>query len=445
MGILNSIRRSDRDLTPVTLNTGTIFDLATGSFVPGKDNSMILNGGLILSNGITGRAQMFKSSIDLSYFMNTLINYHEAEGLVYDSEISIPGKSRLIDLSSSNDPSLYNRFELFSKADYGMEELFGEVRKIANEKDLHKKDYTRETPFLDINGKPILTWVPTLVGIDSWSGLSTSKETEAYEKLELGDSKTNTLAMYEGKLKTDFSRMIPTIAAKHGIYFILTAHIDSEIKMDAYAPTNKDVPMMRGSDKLKRVGSQFKFLTPNMIETRKTELLQDSNKKCQYPYHLTSSDVELQKVTAVVCRCKNNVSGSQFSHVSSQFSGVQKWLDYFLIIKDCKSELLTGTTKQKLAITDHEFTRQSLRDLIATDPKFRRALEILGQFIYIRNNFNIPEISNMGYMEFAKRFNASKDLKEEMLNSTGIWQFTSAKSDKKYMSIVDIYTMLNKK
>lgn len=445
MGILSASRDGKESLTPVTLNTGTIFDLATGNFVPGKDGNMILNGGLILSNGIGGRPQTFKSSTAISYVTNALTNYPDAEGLVHDTEIVIRDKQRLVDLSGVNDTSLMDRMDLTNAASYGIEEFFTRVQQIVKEKEKHRKDLIRETPFVDIHGKPIRAWVPTIIAIDSWSALMSNKELETYDKVELGDSKANTLAMNEGRLKSDFSRLIPGWAARYGLYFVLTAHIDSKVEMNPYAPTSRDVPMMRSSDKLKRVGSQFKFLTPNMIDTRKTELLQDSKKKCEFPSITASSDIELQKISAVVTRCKNNVSGATFNHVSSQYYGIQKWLDYFLIIKECKSDLLTGTQTLKLATYDTEFTRHNIRELIAKDPLFRRMLEVLGQFVYIRNNWNYPEISGMGYMEFAKKLNASKALKDEILNSTGVWSFNDVKSDKPYMSIIDIVDKLNNK
>jgi hypothetical protein len=334
--------------------------------------------------------------------------------------------------------------DYYEKSDFGMEELFSLVRDIANDKDKNKKDYIRETPFIDATGKCVRAWIPTVIAIDSWSFMSSSKESTTYSEHDLGDSKTNTAAMLDGKLKSDFMRQLPSMCGSKGIYFILTAHIGDNISMNPYAPIIKDVPSMSASDRLKNVGSQFKFLATNMIQTRKASVLQDSNKKCLYPTEY-SSDVELQEVSSIVCRCKNNVSGAQVDHISSQFYGLQESLEYYHLIKETKSDLLIGTTKQKLSITDHEFSRHNIRQLISDDYEFRRALEILGQFCYIRNRWNLPNIKKIGYVELTKKFVESSELKSKILNSTGIWSYCDQKPDREYLSILDIIELINKK
>lgn len=443
MGILTNMRSGGHSIERFSLNTGTSFDIVTGSFLPGINGNMILNGGLSMVNSVIGRAQTYKTSIALGYFTKTLRNYKCSEGICYDSEMSIPNKARLINLSGVvSDQDLENRIELYDKSDKSMEQLFEMARAIANEKEKHKSDYIRETPFLGLDGKPIKSWVPTIIAIDSWSAMSSAKEAIMYEQLNIGDSKTNTLAMHEGKMKTDFMKQIPLLCGSKGIYFVLTAHVDDHIKMDPYAAASRDVPTMSTNDRLKNVGSQFKFLSTNMLQTRKASCMLDSNKKCQYPTDY-SSDVELQEISSIICRCKNNVSGAQVNHISSQFYGIQEHLEYLSMLKHVK-DLVIGTQKQKLPITDHEFTRHNVRSLITTDYEFRRALEILGHFVYIRNSWNLPNVKRIGYVEFAKKFTSSKELASRMLNSTGNWSFLDDKSDREYMSILDVIELINK-
>ena len=43
------------------INTGTLFDMATGKFRSGINNTWVLDGGLSSCLGITGRAQTYKS------------------------------------------------------------------------------------------------------------------------------------------------------------------------------------------------------------------------------------------------------------------------------------------------------------------------------------------------------------------------------------------------
>jgi len=442
MGVLSNLKKYNQDIKIRSLNTGTMFDLATGVYVPGKDGKMYLNGGLAMSNGVMGRPQTYKSSVALGYTSRALNNYSEAEAYVYDSEMTLP-ENRLDQVSGVPDTKFGDRVVLYDKSNLGLEELFDTLKELANFKEANKKDLVKETPFVDLEGKFIKSWVPTIVVIDSFSSARSTKDSEIYSKVELGDSKTNMAAMSDGKLKTEFINQLPYMFGTKGIYFVMTAHIGDNPKLDPYSPIVKDVPMMSAGDKLKHVGTQFRFLLSNLLQTRKTSLLQDKDKKCLYPYDF-NSDIELQEINAVVCRCKLNASGSQLNHISSQFLGLQEWLEYFHVIKDSKSALLEGTVKMKLAITDHEFTRHTIRKLIASDYEFRRALEILGQFVYVRNNWNLPEVRKLGYVEFAKGINDSGGLKKEILNSTGIWSFNDAKASRQYLSLIDILNLIKK-
>ena len=432
--------RFDHTIKNCTLNTGTVFDLATGNFLPGKDGRMILNGGLFSSNAITGRPQTYKSAVSIGYFGRVLRHYAESDGLCYETELSLQGMKRVLELAGAPaDESVAARCQFYDKTELSLEDLFEVIKEISVEKGKHLKELTRETPFIDEAGKYIRALVPTIICIDSWSAATSSKEMSLYEDNKVGDSKTNMVAMNDGKIKSDFARQLPHLCGSKGIYLISTAHIgDNNNLANPMAPPTKELPSMRQSDKLKHVGTQYSFLSVNMLETRKVSPILDSNKKCFYPAEGSTSDVELQRITSFITRCKNNVSGASFDHISSQFAGLQEWLEYFELIKETKCALLEGTQKQKLAIHDQEFTRQTIRQVIATDYTFRRALEVLGQFCFIRNRWNIPAIKNLGYVEFAKMLNRSKTLKEEILNSTGIWNFIGAPQERHYMSILDI-------
>lgn len=428
------------------LNTGTLLDLATGDFRPGKNNSMVLNGGIFTTNSICGREQTYKSAIAGGYFGRILNNYSEATGLAWETELSLQGKSRLLNISGLTINPIEDRFEYYDSTEVGLEDVFEIIKKLSAERTKNVKQYIRETPFIGGDGKFIQALDPVIVLMDSWSAATSSKEISLFEENKIGDSKVNMVAMNDGRIKSDFARQLPYLCGSKGIYIISTAHIGDQNNLDPYSAPQKDLPMMRASDKLKHVGTQYSFLSTNMIETRKVNPLQDKEKRCLYPNN-GGSDVELQSITSVVTRCKNNVSGDPFTHISSQFYGIQEWLEYYNVIKESRSALLEGTQNQRLGIHDQEFTRKTIRKCIESDPTFRRALEILGQFAFIRERWNVPEIKAMGFVEFCKKFNESKTLKDEMLNSTGIWQFNDNKSKATlpYMSIIDIINRINQK
>ncbi len=443
MSIVSSVmQKYDRTIKSCTLNTGTIFDLATGNFFPGKDGRMILNGGLCISNAVTGRQQTYKSSVSLGLFIRALNNYTDSEGIAYETEMTLKGKQRIVELLGKNpiNNNLHDRFEFYDKTELSIEDLFEVIKNVAKEKFKNKKNLIRETPFVDDQGNYIRSWVPTVIAIDSFSAATSNKEISLYDEHNIGDSKTNMVNMNDGRIKTEFCRQMPQLCGAHGIYLISTAHIgDNRNLENPHAGPTRELPSMRAADKLKNVGSQYSFLAVNMIETRKTEALQDSNKKCFFPSETCASDVELQAITTYVTRCKNNVSSDSYRHISSQFEGIQEYLEYYTLIKDCKNtSILEGRDAQKIGIYDIEFNRHNIRAKLAADPQFRRAIEILGHFVFVRNRWNNPRIRAIGYAEFCKKFNESKTLKDEILNSTSIWSFNDTPSALSYMSILDI-------
>jgi len=450
MSLLSGLKNKDIGLGRFSLNTGTHFDLATGRYIPGrigKKNHLILNGGLAMTNAVTGRPQTFKSSVAVGYFVKAIKNYSKALGLVYDSEISLAGVERIIQLGGHDpkpDDPLYDRIELFDKTHCDLGGVFELIQNISREKEKHRKDFIEETPFIDRHGKFMKAWRPTVILIDSFSAGEFTKQIKMFEEHTVGDAKNNTVYMGDGNAKTQFMSQLPSLAAK-GIYFILTAHVGNKIKLDPYAADPKELPHMRGSDHIKRVGTQFTFQSNNLLETRKVGLLQDNAKpkKCLYPGE-SGSPVELQEIISIVCRCKNNVSGSQVHHISSQYYGLQEYLEYFNLIKMSKSSLLEGTQKFKLGITEHEFTRHNIRKLIKDDYEFSRALEILGQFVYVRNNWNLPDVKSIGYVEFCNKLTNCSIKMSDILNSTGIWSFNSDKRERQYLSILDIVDLIRK-
>jgi hypothetical protein len=437
MSVFAKLRKAEHSAN-VMYNTGTMLDISTGAFMPG-DKCRILNGGVNMITAIGGREQTYKSSVSLTYFGKLMENYPEADGVIYDTEFSIAGKDRVIDLAGIKDREDFeDRTSLVDKSNYDLDGFFEIIREIETEKVKHKNDYLIETPFIGRDGKPIITMRPTFVAIDSWTAMTSAAEEEMFKDGKI-DNSTNTSFMVDGNKKSKMMRQLPLISKRAGIIFIITAHVGNKIDMNSYVPSNKDLPMMRSSDKLKGVGSQFKFLVSNLIETRKVSLIQDSKKNCFYDYE-GSHAMELQLVESIICRCKNNMSGSIVPHIVSQRHGIQDTLDYYHIMRKAKISPFDKNGVTKLPIVDKSYTRNSIRKLIKNDYEFKRALEIIGQYYYSTICYG-KSVLPLTTSEFISVFEKNKDKHEEILNSTGIWSF-SKNQDRKYMSIVDIANKL---
>lgn len=115
---------------------------------------------------------------------------------------------------------------------------------------------------------------------------------------------------------------------------------------------------------MKNVGSGFEFLTTGLVQTLKAECLQDSNKKCLYPdQYSTARDVNL--VTTIAVRGKNNSSGSDVQYVLSQNQGLLNTVTNFHFLRNNKNYGLdVEGNNQKFTpklLPDVKFTRNTLR------------------------------------------------------------------------------------
>jgi hypothetical protein len=443
MGILSALNVSTSVFTPY-LNTGTQFDLATGKFVPGKSN-MILNGGLSRVNGIVGRPQRYKSTEALSLAVRAAARYEGSELLIHDSEFSIAGKSRIVDMCDTTiDPDV---IALWDNSTHDTSSLFTFIKRLVEHKVKNKKDYIVETPFIDNKTlKPRTMFVPTIFVIDSISKLNSLKEEELYDKHQLGDSKLNTVYMNDGNMKTQMMRQIPALAAKGGIYFIITAHIGNKFDLDPYSKSPKDLQYMKANDSIKNAGSQFTFLTSTLLEARGIKVLQDSDKNCQYPESFSVAN-ELNLVDTIVCRCKNNASGPIVHPIISQYQGILSGLSNFHYLKKNKMFGLGGNNVTQTCdlLPNIPLTRKSVRAKLSENYELDRAIELLGQLCYIQNEwstFGLSDSLNIKPKEFVNGVLKGGNVISDILNSRGYWTYNK-KEKRQYMSILDVVDLIN--
>ena len=100
MGILNIVKRGESPVSFIPyINTGTMFDMATGKFKLGCNDKFVLDGGISSCMGISGRAQTYKSGIAGSLVANAMLVHPEAETLIFDSENTISGAERYDDFT----------------------------------------------------------------------------------------------------------------------------------------------------------------------------------------------------------------------------------------------------------------------------------------------------------------------------------------------------------
>lgn len=447
--LLNEFK-ANMQFTPY-INTGTLFDLSTGKYQLGVDGKWYLNGGLGLVTGITGRGQTYKSATAGSLLARALANYDKSESMVYETEFTIPDATRYDDFVPS---PISHKIIFYNRADMDLGDFFEQIKKIGELKLKNKKDLMLDTPFLDVEtNKPYKAWIPTYVLVDSWSKAGSGKEDEAYSKNRVDDSSMNMVYMQEGGVKTKIMRALPTMAHKYGIRFIMTAHVGNKTDLDPYNKSPKQLQYMKGNDKMKNVGSEFEFLTTTLMQVTGTTVLTSSDKKSGlYPY-LDSPTTEVNEISGVMVRCKNNAAGIVNPLVVSQYQGILDAVTDFHFCRKHDDFGLVSSGKVHYSTVfepDKKFTRTTIREVTNKDQELCRALEIIAQLCYIKNYwpsfiYSVPHLK-IDIPKIAEILTTSKSIKvSDILNSTGIWAYgPKAKDSRTYLSVWDILELLNK-
>ena len=450
MGILNIFKRSTNETAFVPyINTGTLFDIATGKFKCGVNNTQILDGGISSCMGISGRAQTYKSGIAGSLVANAMLVHPEAYAFIFDSENTISGPERYSDFTPLDKP-VHDRIAFYNSTTTNLTDFYDKIKQIADEKLANKKDYIVESPFKGADGKPIKTWIPTFVLIDSFSRARSNKGDDQFDKNNVDDSAMNTFYLYDGGVKSRIMNDLPTRAAKAGIYVILTAHVGDKMDLDPYSPTPKQLQFMKNNDRMKNVGSNFEFLTTALLQTNKATVLQDSNKHCLYPT-VNSTDSEVNQVDTTLVRCKNNSAGVQIPYVLSQNQGILKDVTNFQLLRNCKNFGMTvkgnNQSFSPLLLPDVTVTRNNLRDTFDSNYRAARAIELTAQLCFIQqfwSTYRMPEYVHTPIEKFAELLTHNEKMSvDRVLESTSVW--STSKQERERLSIMDVLEFLTKK
>jgi len=443
MSLLKALEVRDSTFQPY-LSTNTLYDLQTGVFIPGVHGGMILNGGLSRTNGYMGRQQRFKSTIMMSHITRAMSYYPGSESYTDDTEDALK-KERVIAFSpfDDNHANLDERMVITTSAETSAEEFFDQIKKLAQMKISAADSYTVESPLIDPRTmQRVRMFIPTFVCFDSWSKLISAFMQTTLDTKALGSSDTNTIFMKDGAIKKMMMTQIPTLAARAGIYFFLSAHIGDVIKIDPYASAVKSLQYMRSSDKPKEVGSDFLFLVSNVVEMRNVDLMLDTDKKdALYPI-VGGSATDLNEVTLILSRCKNNASGSQLPIIVSPSKGILSALTNYHYIRSNKYFGLIGSQViHKPAMTDNSVGRTTIREKL-TDQKTARAIEILAQFRYIKANWVTAGV-DVNFNTYTPEqlaedlLGSGKAMVNDILESRGWWTYDKTNLQP-YLSTYDV-------
>jgi hypothetical protein len=438
----------------MNFNTGSLFDLPSGRYVPGIDGNWYLNGGLASHvNAVVGPNGAFKSTTACSFVMRSASIYKSSDVLIHDTENSLDkDKSRAYHMAEElYSPEIESRTRWIKGIDYTLGrakdkkletyDIYDVVKQICDLKETHRKDMIVETPFIDpkTNG-PLKMWIPTYFFIDSLTELVTAIEEDALNGANTNFSDTNTVAMADGNKKTLFIHAMRKMCQKYGIVFVVTGHYDKVVQMDMYNPTPKETTFALRDYKTKGCGSKLKFLSSLYARTQ-AALLLDSAKEPLYACNSGGGSRDVMEVGITLERCKTANAGEVTPFVETQSEGLLNAVTNYHYLRIHDYYALNGNKQkqQVFLLPDVTISRNTIRQIASADAKLRRALEIAAQYCYIRNNWNVKDYPVRFDIEPQALFDKlnsdkNKNVINDILTSRGYWTF-KGESDIPYMDL----------
>ena len=404
-------------LTRPKLNVNPLYDMQNGRMLLGMDGRWYLNGGLAQLNGFGGRGNTWKSTTQRTFHLKAHGRYCRNSGFGenMDSEFSVD-PYRSIQLMSNfrdeEDFDLMSQLES-SEGNYNVTDnseqtgdhwwdcLHGDLNKRAEAKRSDKL----ATPFRDYEGGLIHILPVWHYDLDSASQLSMASTIKQTEKGTAGSAEQQTIWMRDAGAKAQMITQMAYDLPRGGAFLSMTAHLDDSIKLDQYAPSNKKLAGLKGDLKFKGVpGRQFTFLPSSCYVATAEGVMLDSSKMPEYGINerdAMKGDTDLKIVRYEQLRGKGGPTGIVADFIYSQQEGMLEELGCFYYLHKILGGYGMTIKGNSLGFTldlypDVYFTRNTIRGLLKTDPRFARAVEITAMMAYERFMWHAePELYKM--------------------------------------------------
>jgi hypothetical protein len=276
---------------------------------------------------------------------------------------------------------------------YFANEWYEKLKEFMDKKVEMRKNFLRNTPFLNADGKSHVQWlIPTFGQVDSLTEFETEDVGKLQDENELGDSGGNTIHMRQGLAKIRFLSDVLKRSSLAAMPILLTAHVGKDIPMDARAGPIKKLQFLRNGDKVKGVTDKFFFLTSLVLQCQNAApFVNKETKAAEYPLDSSDNsnkgDTDLNTITAILLRNKNGPTGHILPLIISQRDGVLSGLTEFHYCKENDRYGLEGNMQNyTMALRPSvKLSRTSVRSKIDADPLLDRAINITSEMCQIKN------------------------------------------------------------
>lgn len=438
------------------LNVGCLMDIPTGQYVKGKYGESILNGGQALITGLGGRGNTYKSTL-AHYLQLVILNrYASASENIYDTEMSL-GEARIRALSNElpyireQDLVGTGRLVISDSTVMSGNVWFESIKGFCKAKVAASKETVATTPFIGRDGKNIPAFIPSLAMADSLSRMNIDAVDAILDKNNIGESGNNVEALRSSHAKNQMLIQLPVLTAESGLYMTFTAHVDDELKMDPYAPSQHKLSFLKNGLKFKYVSNQFSFLMNNLWYCFSASPLKNATTKAaEYPRNPNDNDKtnnDLMVVTVQNLRGKYGPSGTPFELIVSQSEGVLVGLSEFHYLKQYERFGIGGSLQNYYLelLPECGLSRTTIRSKVSENPKLKRALEITSELCQIFNLWHqLPTVKLKSPKEIYETLKSRGYDWDILLGQTrGYWVFLEDEKNEplKFLSTMDILNM----
>lgn len=379
----------------IKINVGAGLDIPTGIFVPGRHGEHMLNGGLGIVIGITGKGNNFKTTL-LEWIMHRAAARtsfdQETRIMTYDTEEN-KDTNRILDLYSRM-PEFAGR-NLFEEGVYkitGKSSMFGDkwfaaLKEFLEQKAADRKNNMVDTPFLGPDRKTLIRILnPTYSLIDSFSEFETTDIGDMMDDFELGDNKANTIYMRQSLAKNRMLMEYARVGVANQHYLLTSAHFGKEIQMATgpYAPPpEKKMNSMKPGEKIKGTPPKYDYLTHWVGLASGSSVLKTKDGTVDYPRDSDDKrvgDTDLWEVPILTLRSKFGPSSWSGTVVVSQSEGVLPSLTEFHMQRKTRWGLAGNDQNYvNMLLPDEKLSRSVIRRKLDANAALRRATNICSE------------------------------------------------------------------
>ena len=294
-----------------------------------------------------------KTTLTTQVGCNIIRQYPDAVCFYEQAEVGT-NIQRIKNLSRFSDNDEFMRRFIIRDAGITIQSLYKRVKAIYDIKLANAKDCTYDTGLVDMQGKPIIKFTPTIIIVDSVKMVMSEVNIERDESSNM-DGATNAKANSEY-----YTRMVP-LCRQANIIMLLINHISTYINT-GYGHRKPELPYLKENEHISG-GKDLTYIQNNIFRLDIREKLAKGK-----AFDIVGSIVNLD----IVKSRTNKTSKARCSLVFDQEIGYDPDLSLFMLLKD--NDLLRGSGSYlQIPGCDRKFMQREFKTILYEDKEFYNA------------------------------------------------------------------------